>query len=533
MNKTKKDWLFAFILTAPMIIFYARHFISHSSWLNPTGFIAYDNVSYIAYAKQYLDADNVKLLYSNPLNDSGNYTGIYFQTQNIFFILLLALGIPPGIVLVVFNCLCTMLSFRMVISIYDHLIVEKQNRKLFISFFCWGGGLLAIAGIPIALINDGGNLDFLDRIFYIDPAWGWWGLNFGRGHFMSSEGYFHFLFLSAILCILKKKWILALVVTTILSLSHPFTGFELVAIIAVWGGVEKFLLQRENPGWSFFTGILLILAFHIFYYLYYLNQFPEHKSLSEQYSLNWRLRFFNMIPAWFIVGALAVFSFIKFKTALFKNENNRLFLCWFLVALILANHELFIKPMQPIHFTRGYIWASLFLLGLPALQKFFQHTKTTTIRFLQIFFIILMFSDNFLWIGNYVRNKASSASTSYITDEQKNLLKVLNQHSTNQTLIIGNDNILTYLSIVHTKAYPWVSHPYTTPYYAKKIKAYEEFIFQNKIDSAWADRDVIFIFRKNIPEEFARSNSMPFYVELIANSPSYIIQKVTIPRIVQ
>ena len=99
MNKTSKDWLFAFILTVPMIIFYARHFTNHSSELSPTGFIAYDNVSYIAYAKEYQDADHVSLLYSNPLNDSGNYPRIYFQTQNVFFILLLATGISPGIIL--------------------------------------------------------------------------------------------------------------------------------------------------------------------------------------------------------------------------------------------------------------------------------------------------------------------------------------------------------------------------------------------------------------------------------------------------
>ena len=141
-----------------------------------------------------------------------------------------------------------------------------------------------------------------------------------------------------------------------------------------------------------------------------------------------------------------------------------------------------------------------------------------------------MFSDNFLWIVNYVRTTARSASVSHITDEQKEILKVLQLHSTNKTLIIGKDKILPYLSTVHTKAYPWISHPYTTPFYTSKVSAYEAFIFQNKIDSTWLNRDVIFIFRKNIPEELARSESMPFSIEELASSQTYIVQKATIPR---
>jgi hypothetical protein len=35
-----------------------------------------------------------------------------------------------------------------------------------------------------------------------------------------------------------------------------------------------------------------------------------------------------------------------------------------------ANHELFIDPVQPIPFTRGYIWTSLFLLVIPSLHYY-------------------------------------------------------------------------------------------------------------------------------------------------------------------
>jgi hypothetical protein len=313
MSKARKDWVFAAILTVPMILFYLGYYFNHAPHLIPTGFIAYDNVSYIAYAKEYLDGDQFSIFYSNPLSDSGNYPKIYFQVQTVIYAFLLSIGLSPGFVIVLFNWLGTLLSFRTAIAIYDHLYPDSRHRKLFISFFCWGGGLLALAGIPIALIRGTGSLDFLDSIFFIDPAWGWWGLNFGRGHFISSEGFYHFLFLAGILCILKRQWNIGLICSLLLSLSHPFTGIEYLAIVTAWIGVEKILIRNKEIPWKFIVGITLILAFHLFYYLYYLNQFPEHRSVSEQYALNWRLRYFSMLPAYCLVGTLAIVSLIKIK----------------------------------------------------------------------------------------------------------------------------------------------------------------------------------------------------------------------------
>lgn len=528
MKKSTQNWLFALVLALPMIVFYAAHYLHHDASLTATGFITYDNVSYVAYAKEYLDRDHFSLFYSNPVNDSGNYPAIYFQPQILLLALLLWIGFGPGFAIVFFNCVGTILSFRMAIAIYDRLYPSSANRRLFIWLFCWGGGLLALAGIPVAATKSIANLDFLDRMFFIDPAWGWWGLNFGRGHFNSTEGYFHFLFLAGMFCILKKNWIIALVVALLVSLSHPFTGIEFLAIVFCWSVVEK-LIRPANVPWKFVAGVALLLAFHIFYYLFYLAQFPEHRSVSGQYSLNWRLRFFNMIPAYFIVALLALLSFFKWKKTFLGSSYNRLFLCWFLVAFALANHELFMKPMQPLHFTRGYVWTSLYLLGLPALHFLFGNERLRKYRLSLVLFVALMLSDNFLWIFNNIRLPVSSPSTGHISSGQQKLLQLIKDHSDNNTLIIGRDEILPYLSTVYSKAYPWISHPFTTPFANKKAAAYSDFIRNNTIDSSWRNRELIFIFRKNDLEEFQRSRSLAFPVETLANTSSYVILKAKIP----
>jgi len=415
----------------------------------------------------------------------------------------------------------------MAIAIYDHLYPNSRNRKLFISFFCWGGGLLALAGVPIALLKHMGDLDFLDRIFFIDPGWGAWGLNFGRGHFNSTEGYYHFLFLAGILCILKKRWNLSLIVALVLSLSHPFTGIEYLGIVTGWAFIEKLIVRNKSIPWSFTIGVSLISLFHIFYYLVYLNQFPEHRSVSEQFTLNWRLRFFSMIPAYCIVGSLAIASLLKSGKGFFNQASTRLFFCWFIIALFLANHELFLKAVQPLHFTRGYVWTSLFLLGLPALHHLFQNKKLKNHKLILIIFSCLLFSDNFLWIVNNVRFTATTPSAGYLTAEQKTILTIIEKNSDNQTLLIGSDDI-PYLCTVYTKAYPWISHPYTTPFVEKKRAAYNSFMQNNVIDPSWKNRKIIFIFRKDRPEELQRSQSISFPVETIADTPGYIVDKAMI-----
>ena len=77
-----KIWLFAFLLTAPMVYFFLSYYFNHPSALQPTGFIQYDNVSYVAYAKQYPEENWNSIFYTNPFNESRNHPKIYFQLFN-------------------------------------------------------------------------------------------------------------------------------------------------------------------------------------------------------------------------------------------------------------------------------------------------------------------------------------------------------------------------------------------------------------------------------------------------------------------
>ncbi|MGZ8538845.1 MAG: hypothetical protein ACXWV9_11310, partial [Flavisolibacter sp.] len=333
----------------------------------------------------------------------------------------------------------------------------------------------------------------------------------------------HALFLGTIYFLLKEKWITGLGLVFLLSVSHPFTGIELISIIGLWCFVE-FIIDRKNIPLWFFPGILLIMIFHVWYYLFYLNQFADHKSVSEQYSLGWRLRFFKIIPAYFIVGLLAILSiYIESVKNFFTLQSNRLFACWFLAAFTLANHEIFMKAMQPIHFTRGYIWTSLFLLGLPALLKWNKFLMRRFGLKAIILFASVFFIDNFLWIFNTVYSKAETPYSTYISREQKEVLNWLDEESSNKTLIVSSDNTIAYLSTVYTKAYPWYSHPYTTPFAEKKKIIQNNFLLTGIMDSSWVNREINFVLSRN--DTSASISLMNFHVEKIFQTENYIVLK--------
>jgi hypothetical protein len=515
----RKNILLAMALTLPMLVFFAGYLFGHSPDLIPTGFIQYDNVSYVAYGKQYLDDDHLHLQYSNPFNDHSS-APIYFQPQTILFALLQAVGVPPGWILIPFSLLCAFVCFLLVIALYDHLVPASKFRILHIWLFAWGGGLLTLTGMG-AHVYLGQSGSLLDGMFVLDPEHGWWGLNFGRALFFSCEAYYHAVFLGCIYALLKRKWLAGFILLFLLSLSHPFTGIELLGIVFAWCLVE-YLLNRKRIPAVFIAGVVFGICFHIYYYLVYLNGFPDHQSVSEQYALNWRLRFYRMIPAYCLVGTLAIFSMFHSNTKnFFQIRANRLFACWFLVAFLLANHEVFMTPRQPVHFTRGYIWTSLFLLGLPALQRLTVYLDARWKKTGIILLCVVFFMDNFLWIFNNVYTKATIPFATYYTEEQKKLLQLLNKESSNKTVIVSSDGTIAYLSAVYTKGYPWYSHPFTTPFSENKRKIQEKLFYSGELDSVWSKREVNFVLRKT--DTLARAALLSLPIEKKIQTRDYDI----------
>ena len=523
MNRYR-NWVLAILLSSPIVLFNLAYLFNHDSGLVPTGFIQYDNVTYTGNAIQYNWPEHTGIFYANRLNDSHSYEPIYFNPQLLILAGLMRIGIAPGFALMLFNLLSAILFFRLAISIYDHVKRGNEFRLLNIVLFSWGGGLLCVSGFLLHLLG-AAKTNIWSSLFMLDPAHGWWGLNLGRSLFFSMEAWYHALFFAVILSILKKKWTIAVALLLLLSLSHPFTGIELLLILFAWMIIEIAMSKSAIPVY-FSLAVVFILAFHIWYYLVYLDKFPEHHSIFQQYSLNWRYRFYHFIPAYILTACLLVIAIrIEGVRNYFSRSSNRLFICWAVVAFTLANHELFIKPMQPLHFTRGYIWSALFLAGLPGLHflwRFFSARKGGAIFIFICSFIFL--TDNLLWIVKNSRRINEPSSVTLITKEQEQILRYLSLNAGYSDLIVGSDEVIPYLASIYTKSSIWFSHPYNTPYFAFKLESYNTFIETGSMERnpPWSHQRSYFIIDRLNPKEVNRLGSDPA-AELVLESGNYLL----------
>jgi hypothetical protein len=518
------NWSFAALLTLPILAFFLFNLYNHDQGLVSTGFIQYDNVTYAANAYQYNWAEHNSLFYTNRLNDSHNYSNIYFNPQVFVLALLMRAGVSPGYAVMMFTLICAFVFFRIIIALYDSVKANDEYRTRNILLLAWGGGLLCAAGLFLNAFRMT-NHDFWSSLFTLDPAHGWWGLNLGRSLFFSLEAWYHLLFFATILGLVKRKWILAVFLLCILSLSHPFTGIELLLILLTWTVAEKFLIKKIQVPNYFLVSVLIVLGFHLWYYLVFLNRYPEHFSVFEQYSLNWRYRFYHFIPAYCLAAALVILAAsIPGWKKYVSNSNTRLFLMWAVAAFALANHELFIKPMQPLHFTRGYIWSAMMLAGLPALNaiwKFFSEQGAGAL--FALLFSILFLSDNLLWICANSRRVHEPTGVTLITDEQEAILSGIEKVATYNDLIIGTDEVIPYLSSVRTKSNIWMSHPYNTPFYTKKQLVFLSFIQTGILPIEWKDRRLIFIVEKDAPSQVAIFKKLSSKLKPLAESSNYLV----------
>ena len=494
--------LLSLLLSLPVVLFVMQQYFQHSSDLKPTGFTLDENVLYMSYAHQYLDQDHFSLFYTNPFDGDPQSPPIYFQPVNFLFAGLMKLGANPGFTFTIFGLLMTFLCVLLGIKMLQHLLQGYKQQSLIAILFTWGGGLTALAGLMGSTFLPGYQTQqWIDGIYQGDPANGWWGLNWGRTLFIPLEAYYHFLFLLNIYFILKQKWTAAAIAAFFLSISHPFTGIEFLLIMNGWLLLEKIIYRNKNiPGW-YWGAIFAVTVFHGWYYLVYLNSFPEHKQIFSQYSAGWTYSLLIAIPAYCLVAALSLLNVYinpPFKK-MFSIPHQRLFVCWAVIAFLLSKHEWFIKPMQPIHFTRGYVWAGLFLFSLPALIGLIHYLQQSTARkWLLYGFIFIFLSDNILWTANLLRGTNNLEWEGHISKDTEQVLKYLGSTTDNKDLLVGNASLVNYLANVYTHSNAWVSHPFNTPKREERIIQMGNYLQNGTKPIEWGERRIVIVLNKKM-----------------------------------
>jgi len=520
-------WRLAALLALPAFVPLFAHYVgfTHKGFW-PTGFLIYDTPYYMANAREHFDSGRFTLFYASPFSYDYGSPRIYFQPLTLLLgVLSTPFRADPGIVFGLVGVITALFCSRAAIALFD--VFGDRSRaggRLSLVAFYWGGGLFVIMATFFAFlpgIRHPAPSGFSLTAWWwfvrsADPADGWWFLNFGRNLVLPTEALYHALFLACVLLIVARRFVLALLTMAILSASHPFTGLQLLAIVTAWAWVELVVLRSRVVPWWFAVGAAVLLMGHILYYLVFLSRFPEHRQLQEQWTLRWTLTDVQTVIAYGLVGGFAVArlrSVTRARQAL-AQWPNRLLVVWVLVSLMLENHELFLgRAIQPVHFTRGYTWIALFLLGLPVLIDTFERLsrrRTAVAAAAGVGALLaVMLVDNAVWLGAQTTQaiglqlgrglRSDSLSLGFgLTADERELFSWMNTAPNRRTVVLSEDETVGYLLTVYTPLRSWRSHYANTPWNRQRLAELRGFFRDGAVVDQWRRVPMLLVFRDSV-----------------------------------
>ena len=498
---TSHPWLLALFAALPIGWLIACYFLGAPPGTRATGFIQYDQAYYMAEAREHWDG-GFHLLYGLPASPDSDAPRVYFRLQTLMLGTLGKLtGAEPGWIYTVFGLVATVVFLRLAIALYAGVIgLRSRAECLGLPVFLWGGGFTVLCGILVELSAGTG-------LFAFDT--GGWGANLGRGIIYGIEAYYHALFFGAVLALLRRWYATALILLAAVCASHPFTGTELALFLAGWVVFEGVVDRRTAPPLWFSGGVLFLLLAHVGYWLVLLPLLsPEHAALAPSWNVSWVLHWYNEIPEYGIVGGAALWRLRERQriAAALTDRSFRILLAWFATAFLLANHDLFMSPRQPLHFTHGYVWVPLFLIGAPTFVEIAERLCAFPRRVGAAWLVALsglMLLDNAAWFGgaglDLLRDGKSASffpNAIYIGGSARDVLNRLNDKEFADGLVVSNSQFLSYQAIVYTPLRAWYSQIWNTPYPEKRLAELDELFSAGEDLDAWRCRKMIAVVER-------------------------------------
>lgn len=286
----------------------------------------------------------------------------------------------------------------------------------------------------------------------------------------------------------------------LLIASHPFTGTQLLLVALGWIAVEQ-LFERDAPPLTLGLVLGAMLALGLAYYLWFLPaQSPEHASLEQRWRYPveaWSLPLESALLGWGPVIALALVA--RWKAPVTLDRGQRLFWVMALGSLVLANHELFMTPNQPLHFTRGYVWTPFLILGLPALQRLFAWLAARW-RVLPLALASLFLLDNGAWLSiQLFTNSQGAGHELYLRPNELAAMQRLQDPVLSDHLLVVDDHSFASLAMVYTPLRAWASHFVSSPFADARFAEVAAWQATGAEVPAWRTRPVVFLRQESGP----------------------------------
>jgi hypothetical protein len=122
---------------------------------------------------------------------------------------------------------------------------------------------------------------------------------------------------------------------------------------------------------------------------------------------------------------------------------------WIGIALRLANHEFALPAQQPLHFTRGFIWLGLALLGLEPLACILRRAQVGGIRAVALAagLCFILPIDNSAFLVRSMKDQLDARYGWFLTGSEARLLEFASSHPLGGPLFATNNRKLSCLSV--------------------------------------------------------------------------------------
>lgn len=340
----------------------------------------------------------------------------------------------------------------------------------------WGGGVFVISTIFLQII---GKVPLNQSLFIFDPFGGDWALNWGRNLLYPQEAVYHLISAGTFLCLLKRKWLGALFGAAILASTTPFSGIQLT--LSVLASFIFLFFYEKRKYFLFYVSIALtILVLLMGYYFVFLKSYNGYGDIHERFVLSsWILPWNSLLLAYAPLLLLVSYRIVK-EYGRFTSKEW-LLVIWLFISLVLVKNELFLpEPIQPLHFTRGYIWFPLMLLAMPLLQRWLIYlyqskTKVFASCVISIFFLVFVF-DNLA----FVKWRTLDVDTAiYLTVSERKMFSWMDKNNI-RGLLLTSDYALSYLSATYTEATPYLGYWNLTPDFDIRIQKVADCVYAGK-----------------------------------------------------
>lgn len=462
------------------------------------GFLQYDQPSYYACAREVFENGNF-FFAGSPWSSEPGSPRIYTNLTFSFFGLLWKLGIPIRILDAGIRVVFGMAMMLLLVRLIRAALPSTRAILAACALVLFGGGLAWLFAlwrfVTDTLFNRGvPGIAFSWESFVVrypglhadlERGYADWHQSIFRSLTYAPETFYHTLFFGCMLTLVNRAWRCSLVLLFLTWWAHPFTGIEAGFIFSAFTFLEGIILKRM-PRWPF-LGALAIHAIFFTYYGLLLPLNPEHASVAEQVRAFGNPMLISMlIPAYGLLLPIAL-SFLCMGPAralLRISASARLMLCWLVCVTILVFHDrilFFMEPMQPMHFTRGYLYVPLvfwaacaFDFAMPKLAA----RKRWLAPVIGLLFLAVHLPDNLIALGRQRSINSDSLGVFYRPKACLEFYEKLN--AIEEPLVLQSVWTMNpwprfdYLIPVYTHHRTLVGHWANTPYKQEKAELLRE-----------------------------------------------------------